>query len=82
MPALTPDAELTALLDRVALRDQTALRLLYDRVGGKLLGLALRVVRQREWAEDVLQESFLTIWRVAADYRNALSPPMAWMAKS
>ena len=79
MPALTPDAELTALLDRVALRDQTALRLLYDRVGGKLLGLALRVVRQREWAEDVVQEAFLTIWRVAPDYRATLSPPMAWM---
>ena len=79
MPALTPDAELTALLDRVALRDQTALRLLYDRVAGKLLGLALRVVRQREWAEDVVQEAFLTIWRVAPDYRATLSPPMAWM---
>src|SRR4051794_12211353 len=79
MPVLTPDAELTALLDRVALRDQTALRLLYDRVGGKLLGLALRVVRQREWAEDVVQEAFLTIWRVAPDYRATLSPPMAWM---
>jgi len=79
MPALTPDAELTALLDRVALRDQTALRLLYDRVGGKLLGLALRVVRQREWAEDVVQEAFLTIWRLAPDYRATLSPPMAWM---
>jgi RNA polymerase sigma-70 factor (ECF subfamily) len=79
MTAPSPDAELTALLDRVALRDQTALRLLYDRVGGKLFGLALRVVRQREWAEDVLQEAFLTIWRVAPDYRAALSPPMAWM---
>ena len=79
MPVPSPDAELTALLDRVARHDQTALRLLYDRVGGKLLGLALRVVRQREWAEDVLQEAFLTIWRVAPDYRAALSPPMAWM---
>ena len=79
MPAPTPDAELTALLDRIARRDQTALRLLYDHVGGKLFGLALRVVRQREWAEDVLQEAFLTIWRAAPDYRAALSPPMAWM---
>ncbi len=79
MTAPSPDAELTALLDRVARHDQTALRLLYDRVGSKLFGLALRVVRQREWAEDVLQEAFLTIWRVAPDYRAALSPPMAWM---
>ena len=37
------------------------------------------MVRQREWAEDVLQEAFLTVWRVAGDYRASLSPPMAWL---
>ncbi len=73
------DAELIALIDRVGLRDEAALRLLYDRTSPKLFGLAMRVVRQREWAEDVLQESFLTIWRAAADYRGSLSPPLAWM---
>jgi RNA polymerase sigma factor (sigma-70 family) len=73
------DNELMALLDRVAARDEAALKALYDLTSGKLYGLAMRVVSHREWAEDVLQESFLTIWRVAADYRAALSPPMAWM---
>ena len=73
------DAELMALIDRVGRRDETALRLLYERTSPKLFGLAMRVVRQREWAEDVLQEAFLTIWRVAADYRATLSPPLAWM---
>ena len=73
------DNELMALLDRVAARDEAALKALYDLTSGKLYGLAMRVVAHRDWAEDVLQESFLTIWRVAADYRAALSPPMAWM---
>lgn len=73
------DAELMALIDRVGQREEAALRLLYDRTASKLFGLALRVVRQREWAEDVVQEAFLTIWRVAGDYRSSLSPPMAWM---
>ena len=79
MTVLSPDAELMALIDRVGHRDQTALRLLYDRTAPKLFGLALRVVRQRELAEDVVQEAFMTIWRVAGDYRATLSPPMAWM---
>lgn len=79
MTALSPDAELMALIDRVGLRDEAALRLLYDRTAPKLFGLALRVVRQREWAEDVVQEAFMTIWRIAGDYRATLSPPMAWM---
>jgi len=79
MSAPSPDAELIALIDRVGQRDEPALRQLYERASPKLFGLAMRIVRQREWAEDVLQETFLTIWRAAGDYRNSLSPPMAWM---
>ena len=79
MTAPSPDAELIALLDRIGRRDQAALRELYDRTAPKLMGLAMRVVRQREWAEDVLQESFVTVWRAAADYRGTLSPPLAWL---
>ena len=74
------DGELMELLDRVAARDDTALRLLYTQTSSKLFGLALRILRQRTLAEDVLQEAYLTIWRVAVDYRASLSPPMAWMA--
>ena len=74
------DGELMELLDRVAARDDTALRLLYTQTSSKLFGLALRILRQRALAEDVLQEAYLTIWRAAVDYRASLSPPMAWMA--
>jgi RNA polymerase sigma-70 factor (ECF subfamily) len=79
MTALNPDAELMALIDRIGQQDEAALRQLYDRTSAKLFGLAMRVVRQRDWAEDVLQEAFLTIWRAAGDYRASLSPPMAWL---
>ncbi len=79
MTAPSPDAELMALIDRIGHRDEAALRQLYDRTAPKLMGLAMRVVRQREWAEDVLQEAFLTVWRVAGDYRASLSPPLAWL---
>lgn len=79
MNSETQDSELIQLLDRVAQQDPAALKALYDRCSSKLFGLALRVAGNREWAEDVLQESFLTIWRAAGDYRASLSPPMAWM---
>jgi RNA polymerase sigma factor (sigma-70 family) len=77
----TPDAdsELMNLLDRIAMQDDTALKRLYERTSSRLFGLALRVVRNRDAAEDVLQESFLTIWRSAGNYRASLSPPMAWL---
>ena len=80
--------QLIALIDRIAHRDavggrssdaETALRELYEMTSSKLFGVALRVVNNRNWAEDVLQEAYLNIWRIAGDYRAPLSPPMAWM---
>lgn len=88
MPADPHDQHLNDLMQRVAARlerpqahadSERALRELYDLTSGKLYGLAVRVVGNREWAEDVLQEAFLTVWRSAGDYRANLSPPMAWM---
>src|SRR3954462_9677331 len=79
------DTRLINLMDRVAAGDrrrtdaQAALRELYELTSPRLYGLALRVVRNREWAEDVLQETYLNIWRISGDYRASLSPPLAWM---
>ena len=66
MRTLHTDAELMELLDRIALQDDTALKKLYERTSSQLFGLALRIVRQRDAAEDVLQEAFMSIWRGAA----------------
>jgi RNA polymerase sigma factor (sigma-70 family) len=88
MPATTPDDHLIALLGRVGARaadparqrdSELALRELYDLTSTKLFGLAVRVTGNRDWAEDALQEAFLTVWRSAADYQGTLSPPLAWM---
>jgi len=88
MDSSLQDAHLIALLDRIAARDapggrhpdgEAALRELYDLTSGRLYGLAVRVAGNREWAEDVLQEAYLNIWRIAGNYREALSPPLAWM---
>ncbi len=78
MPA-HPDDLLIDLLDRVARRDEAALKTLYEQTASKLYGLALRVVGQRDRAEDALQETYLQVWRTAGDYRASLSPPMAWL---
>jgi RNA polymerase sigma-70 factor (ECF subfamily) len=73
------DVRLIALIDRVAQRDAAALRQLYDASSSKLYAVAMRVVGNTEHAEDVLQDAYLNIWRIAADYRASLSPPMAWL---
>ncbi len=79
MEELLDPGALAALLSRSALRDQAAFAELYRRTSAKLFGVALRIVRRRDWAEDILQESFVNIWHHAGDYTAARSAPMTWL---
>lgn len=72
-------AALGALLGRCALHDQRAFAELYRFTSAKLFGVALRILRREDWAEEVLQESFVNIWNHAAAYAAAKSQPMTWM---
>ncbi len=73
------DVRLRALLSRCAGRDSAALRSLYDLAAPKLLGIALRLLRNRPQAEDVVQEAFLQIWRNADRFDAARGSAMGWM---
>jgi RNA polymerase sigma-70 factor (ECF subfamily) len=70
---------LAAWLQGAAMGDRQALRQLYDQTATKLFGLALRITNRHDWAEDVVQESFVSIWHHAGDYRPHLAAPMTWM---
>ncbi len=73
------DEQLLSLLSRCALRDQSALRVLYEQVAAKLNGVAFRITGSRDLAEDVLQISFNQIWKDAERYRPDIARPMTWM---
>jgi RNA polymerase sigma-70 factor (ECF subfamily) len=68
------------LLRQIAAGDERSLGELYDRHAAILLGLVLRILRSRSEAEDVLQETFLQIWRRAADFDEHRGQPFSWMA--
>jgi RNA polymerase sigma-70 factor (ECF subfamily) len=68
-----------ALVALVARGDETALGELYDRVGRVAFGIALRVVRDRQLAEDAVQEGFLAVWRSAATFRAERGKASTWI---
>ena len=72
--------ELARLLARVGLADRAAFATLYQRTSAQLLGVVLRIQRDRALAEDVLQEVFVNIWRSADSFDAARSQPMTWLA--
>ena len=74
-----PAQQLSALLAGCARRDREAFTRLYQSSSPKLFGVALRILRREDWAEEVLQESYVNIWNHAQDYSAGLSAPMTWM---
>jgi len=76
---LPVDATDSALLIRVAERDRVAFELLYQRYVRSVFGLALRRLRDRQRAEDAVQETFTAVWRSAGSYRPERGPAAPWL---
>jgi RNA polymerase sigma-70 factor (ECF subfamily) len=76
---MAENAALEGLLARTALGDRSAFAELYRATSSKLFAVSLRIVRERPLAEEVLQDSFVNIWRRSSDYAVAKSAPLTWM---
>ena len=70
---------LKELLAACARRDQAAFARLYETTSAKLFSVAVRILRREDWAEEVLQDCYVSIWNNAQGYTPALSAPMTWM---
>jgi RNA polymerase sigma-70 factor (ECF subfamily) len=70
------DAE---LIRRVAAGDVEAMGELYDRHSPMLLPIALRIVRDRTEAEDILHDAFIAVSERASQYVEARGSVVAWL---
>jgi RNA polymerase sigma factor (sigma-70 family) len=71
--------ELSSLLAHAGLGDRAAFATLYDKTSAHLLGVVLRIQRDRALAEDILQEVFVNVWRAAHSFDAAQSQPLTWL---
>lgn len=60
-------------------RNDKAISLLYEHYGDTLYGVALKVVKDEDLAQDVLQESFVKIWRKADSYDSSKAKLFTWL---
>lgn len=76
----TPENQrLVGLLQRVALQNHAAFKELYDLTSGHLYGVAIRFMRKRELANEVVQDAYINVWQHAGSYAATLSTPMTWL---
>ena len=66
-------------MQRLQSGDKAAFEELYDSFGAALYGVILKIVGTEEEANDVLQASFVKIWKYAAKYDSKKGSPFTWM---
>ena len=79
-----PEQCMSALLEKHIVellqeRNDKAISLLYEHYGDTLYGVAKKVVRDEELAQDVLQESFVKIWKKSDSYDASKAKLFTWL---
>lgn len=67
-------------LIRTGQEDRDAFRAVYNMTSAKLFGICLRICVDRQGAEDVLHDVYLTIWNRAGAYQPGRASPISWLA--
>jgi RNA polymerase sigma-70 factor (ECF subfamily) len=81
-PPPTPDdrrAEEAALLVRILEQDERAIEALYERYSGPLYSLAYQVTGGDRFAQDVVQEVFVAVWKNAGRFDPARGSLSSWL---
>jgi RNA polymerase sigma-70 factor (ECF subfamily) len=73
-------ADLAHLLARVAARDRTAFAILYYQTNAKLNGGICLILARSDLVGEVLQETYVNIWKKAGVFDATRDSPMTWMA--
>lgn len=77
-PMLTRE-ELAHALGQAGQGDRAAFKQVYEATSAKLLGVCLRILLDRQLAEDVLQDTYLTVWRKASTFDPSRASPITWL---
>ena len=73
------DVSMRALLEASAFGDRASFARLYDLTNPRIYGLVLRVIRDANYAEEVVQEAYLQYWQKASTYRPERGSVITWM---
>ena len=76
----TARARLSEVLLRTGTEDRAAFGELYTLTNAKLFGITLRICGERQAAEDVLHDVYLTIWKRASGWEPGRASPITWLA--
>jgi len=78
-PDSATEAQVAAALARCAAGDRTALRVIYDAEAPRMAGVARRMLRRQDLAEEAVQDAFMRVWRAAATFDPKKGAARSWL---
>ena len=79
LPQGEDDGLLRACLDGIRNRDEAALARLYDLTLSRVYGVALRILRSADLAEEAVSDVYMQVWRDVARYDDSRGRVLAWL---
>jgi RNA polymerase sigma-70 factor, ECF subfamily len=77
--ARTSRDDLAEALKRTANGDKAAFESVYVATSAKLFGVIVRILERRDLAEEALQDTYVRVWRRAAEFDPAIASPITWL---
>jgi RNA polymerase sigma factor (sigma-70 family) len=71
--------DLSLLIQSCAAGERSALKQIMETEGGRMLGVARRMLRRQDLAEDAVQECFVLLWRKAHQFDAERGQAKAWI---
>jgi RNA polymerase sigma factor (sigma-70 family) len=73
------EAQVGAAIARCAAGDRAALRVIYDLEAGRMIGVARRMLRRQDLAEEAVQDAFMRVWRAAHSFDPQKGAARTWL---
>jgi RNA polymerase sigma-70 factor (ECF subfamily) len=73
------EAQLAAALARCASGERAALKVIYDIEAPRMAGVARRMLRRQDLAEEAVQDAFMRLWRSARTFDPQKGGPRTWI---
>ena len=73
------ERQVAAAIARCAAGDRAALRVVYDIEAARMVGVARRMLRRQDLAEEAVQDAFMRVWRSARTFDPAKGAARSWL---
>ena len=73
------EAQLAAALARCAAGERAALKVIYDIEAARMAGVARRMLRRQDLAEEAVQDTFMRVWRSAHSFDPQKGAARTWL---